>query len=238
MKKGIFASVVACVAAMSLSVAAFAAAPGSTNGEQKSETTIEKDKEVSVVLDNGTSIDAPANTFAEGVKVTFATNPQEVAGTDATAKTEETVKKAIAQISTEAKADIVVKTKIEVTATDADGKAVQPAEGKKVKVTVAYDGVSNIVVYVGNDGKVEFLALVVSEDKNTAYFETSHFSDFYMATVDEADVEKLVGKDTTVKADGDTNKPTDDKNQPTGVVLAIVPAAVAAAAVVVSKKRK
>ncbi len=238
MKKGILASVVACVAAMSLSVAAFAADPGSTNGEKKAETTVEKDKEISVTLDNGTAIDAPANTFAEGVKVTFATNPQEVEGKTETAKTEETVKKAISQISTEAKAEIVVKTKIEVTATDADGKTVQPAEGKKVKVTVTYDGNSNIVVYVGSDGKVEFMALTISEDKKTASFETSHFSDFYMAKVDDADVEKLVGKDATVKVDGDTNKPADDKNEPTGVVLAIVPAAIAAAAVVVSKKRK
>ncbi len=44
--------------------------------------------------------------------------------------------------------------------------------------------------------------------------------------------------ETTTGAAGDTNKPADDKNEPTGLVLAVIPAAVAAAAVVIAKKRK
>ncbi len=90
-------------------------------------------------------------------------------------------------------------------------------------VTVAWDGQSNRAVYVGEDG-VETFDLKVSDDQKTASFSTTHFSTFYLVTVPENG------------QPGTDNE--GDKNEPTGVVLAIVPAAVAAAAVVVSKKRK
>lgn len=120
----------------------------------------------------------------------------------------------------EAKAgDVTFNTAIEITATSGD-VAVQP-DGS-VTVTVAYDGKSNKVAYVSDSNEVELIDLTVNG--NVASFNTTHFSTFYLVTVAE---------------NGNTTQPGgDDKNEPTGVVLAIVPAAVAAAAVVVSKKRK
>lgn len=102
---------------------------------------------------------------------------------------------------------------------------IELGENQTATVTVAYDGASNKVVYVSDDAKtVEVIDLDVATDKLTATFKTTHFSTFYLVTVPEN------GQPGT----GDNG----DKNEPTGVVLAIVPAAVAAAAVVVSKKRK
>lgn len=236
MKKRIFTSVVAIAAAMSLSVAAFAAVePGATNGSQSSDAvTVEADKETVMEGDKGLSVTAPAGSFAD--TVTSVKMVADVTATDNTAaEAPATAIDAVAKANN-VTTEITVNTKLSITLEDQDGKAVQP--NGKVTVTVVYDGVSNIIAYVDGNN-VEFIALTVSADKKTASFETSHFSDYYMVKVADDQVEALVGKSGTAdNAAGDPTKPDDDKNQPTGVVLAIVPAAVAAAAVVVSKKRK
>lgn len=236
MKKRIFTSVVAIAAAMSLSAAAFAAVePGATNGSQSSEAvTVVADQETVMEGDKGLTIAAPAGSFSD--TVTSVKMVADVTATDNTAAASTaTAIDAVAKANN-VTTEITVNTKLSITLEDQDGKAVQP--NGKVTVTVVYDGVSNIIAYVDGNN-VEFIALTVSADKKTASFETSHFSDYYMVKVADDQVEALAGKSGSAdNAGGDVNKPSDDKNQPTGVVLAIVPAAVAAAAVVVSKKRK
>ncbi len=136
----------------------------------------------------------------------------------------ETVKAAAAKIS-EKVSEVVFNTKVDANLIK-DGAKVQPSG--KLKIAVKYDGKSNIAVYVDGD-KVEFFALTVSADKKTATFETPHLSTFYLATIDaEAAAE-------VAPAEAPENP---DKNQATGVVIAIIPAAIAAAGVIVSKKRK
>ncbi len=239
MKKRILTSAIAFVAAMSLSVAAFAAAePGATNGKvEATQKDITAETPIDIKSDLGLTIAGDAGTFAEGV--TEVKMDADIAATDNT-KDEaaaKTINEAIEKLVKDAKADLQINTKLAISLFDQDAKAIQPAEGKKLTVTVAYDGVSNAIAYVG-DKKVEFIKLNVSEDKKTASFDVTHFSDYYMVKVADSVVADLEGKSADVGTAGDTNKPTDDKNKPTGVVLAIVPAAVAAAAVVVSKKRK
>lgn len=240
MKKRILTSAIAFVAAMSLSVAAFAAAePGATNGKvEATQKDITAETPIDIKSDLGLTIAGDAGTFAEGV--TEVKMDADIAATDNT-KAEaaaKTINEAIEKLVKDAKADLQINTKLAISLFDQDDKAIQPAEGKKLTVTVAYDGVSNAIAYVG-DKKVEFIKLNVSEDNKTASFDVTHFSDYYMVKVADSVVADLEGKSADVGAAGNTNKPgTDDKNKPTGVVLAIVPAAVAAAAVVVSKKRK
>lgn len=235
MKKRIFTSVVAIAAAMSLSVAAFATDPGATNGSQSSDAvTVVADKETVMEGDKGMTVTAPAGSFGDtvtSVKMVADVTATDNAAAASTAAAIDDVAKAVG-VTTEVK----VNTKLSITLEDQDGKAVQP--NGKVTVTVAYDGVSNIVAYV-DGANVEFIALVVAADGKTASFETSHFSDYYLVEVAADQVDALVGKSGTAdNASGDVNQPSNDKNQPTGFALAIVPAAVAAAAVVVSKKRK
>lgn len=232
--KKIIASLAAVATVLSLSVAAFAEAdpttdapaadPGSTNGLKTSTVKVEADKPTQVTFDNGVAVSAPAGAFEAGVEVTFEVKP-EPADQAAVATTLETL---------QAKdKDAAINTVIDVTVKDKDGKVVQPAEGKKVTVTVAYDGVSNAIAYVDDKNNIEWIKLTVSEDKKTASFETGHFSAFYMVTVSDDILKQIDG------VTGDPEKPgTDDKNKPTGVAIAIIPAAIAAAAVVVSKKRK
>lgn len=234
MKKRILTSVVAIAAAMSLSAAAFAVDPGATNGQQDSEAvTVVKDEETKLESAGGLEIVAPAGSFADTVETVKMV--AEVTATDNTAQeaAAKTLETAVKNLSVET--EIAVNTKLSITLKDQDDKDVQP--NGNVKVTVAYDGVSNIVAYVDGD-KFEFIALTV--DGNFCCFETSHFSDYYLVKVADDQVEALAGKAGTAddNVTGDPNDPTDDKNKPTGFVLAIVPAAVAAAAVVVSKKRK
>ena len=229
MKKRILTSVVAIAAAMSLSVAAFAIDPGATNGSQSSDAvTVVADQETVMEGDKGMTITAPAGSFGDTV-----TSVKMVA--DVTATDNSAAAAAATAIEAVASTTVKVNTKLSITLEDQDGKNVQP--NGKVTVTVAYDGVSNIVAYV-NGSNVEFIALVVSADKKTASFETSHFSDYYLVEVAADQVDALVGKSGDANAAGNTNQPGTDKHPSTGFALALVPAAVAAAAVVVSKKRK
>lgn len=227
MKKRFFTAAIACVAALSLSVSAFAADPGATNGKVEStQTGITAETPVKIETDLGLSIDAPAGTFAASVtEVTMNADVQATNNSSSAA-----VAETVADV---ASTSVTVNTKISVTLTDQDGNPIEPVNGK-VTVTVAYDGVSNAVAYV-NGNVVEFLKLAINGA--VASFDASHFSDYYLVTLDNVDA---VEYDKPLTANGgSTNAPsTDDKNQNTGVVIAIVPAIAAAAAVVISKKRK
>lgn len=195
MKKQIFTAVATLAVVAAMSVSAFAVNAGSTNGS--SEGKVEGGK---VTLDNSVVVEGG---FGDGVEIKVDVEPVAAA----TAKTvAETIEKALTNVDVKA-----VNTVIDISAM-ADGAAVQP-DGS-VKITVAWDGASNQVIYVGDDGKAELMPTEKVGD--TIVFTTTHFSAFYMVTAD---------------VDGDSVPPT-------GVVLAVVPAAIAAAAIVVSKKRK
>lgn len=227
MKKRLFTAAIACVAALSLSVSALAANPGATNGKVEStQSGITAETPVKIETDLGLSIDAPAGTF--DASVTEVKMNADVQATDDTASA--AVVDTISEVTT---TSVSVNTKISVSLTDQNGNAIQPVNGK-VTVTVAYDGVSNAVAYV-NGNVVEFLKLAVNGA--VASFDASHFSDYYLVTLANVDA---VEYDKTLTVDnGTSNAPTtEDKNQNTGVAIAIVPAIAAAAAVVISKKRK
>lgn len=233
MKKKFFAAAVAFVATMSLATSAFAAAPGGTNGSASTEVKVEADKETKFETDKGLTIDAPAGAFEAGADVKMEANIADVAAdTTATTVTAPKIEQAIEQIASVSgsEAKVEVNTKIEISLTSG-GVAVQP--NGKVKVTIAYDGKSNVVCHVnGND--IEFFTLTVNG--STCSFETEHFSDYYMAKVDNTVVEKVVGQKATVKDNGGNNNPG------TGVALAVAPAALAVAFVgvtaIVSKKKR
>ena len=228
MKKKIFAAAVAFVATMSLATSAFAAAPGATNGSATTEVTVKADAPTEFKTENNLVLEAPAGAFEAGSNVKLDANVEAVTNVPAAAATVESAIAKIASVSgNNAKATVNIKLEISLTS---NGTAVQP--NGKVKVTVAYDGKSNVVAYV-NGGTVEFFALTVTG--NVCSFETSHFSDYYMASVDQAVVEKVVGQSTTIDNNGGNNPGT-------GVALAVAPAALAVAFVgvtaIVSKKKR
>lgn len=82
---------------------------------------------------------------------------------------------------------------------------------------------------------IESVELVVAVEEGVA--EDPEETDPEETDPEETDPE-ATEPETTTGAAGSVNDPTDDKNQPTGLVIAVVPAAVAAVAVVISKKRK
>ncbi len=214
--KKIIASLAAIATVLSMSVVAFAVDPGDSNAKAEDTQTVEADKETTFELDNGATVVAAAGAFDAGeVKIDMEATPVDNA---AAGDASEAVSKA------EGGEGVVFNTAISITAYSGDTK-VDPKGN--ITITVVYDGASNAVAYVNDKKEVEAIELKVAEDKKTATFTVSHFSDFYMVTVKNVDA--FLGKTTS--------KPGDE-NKPTGIAIAIVPAAIAAAAVVVSKKRK
>ena len=199
MKKQIFSAVASLAVVAAMSVSAFAVDAGSTNGSASGK-----------VGDDGKFTSAVAT--VEGLP----------AGTEVEVEVEPVAAAAAQEVLDKVAKDTTATVKVTAvnTVVDVDAGEVQP-DGS-VKVTVASDGVSNGVIYIGEDGKVESLPTETTD--TTLTFTTTHFSTFYLVTL---------------ATTGDTdNGNGDDKNQPTGVVLAVVPAIAAAAAIVVAKKRK
>lgn len=146
--------------------------------------------------------------------------------------------------------------------TDANGAYVQPAGELTLQLSIPADFrgktlSSSTVRHTCNDGTVEELAIQNMDTYKTDNYivvKTSKFSSFDFGfetdaeeTTTEAPAETTTEApvETTTEAPAETTAPvanTDnggtDKNANTGVVLAVVPAAIAAAAVVISKKRK
>ena len=212
--KKIIASLAAIATVLSLSVASFAVDPGDSNVPAENKQTVEADKETTFELDNGATVVAAPGAFEAGeVEIKMENTPIDNA---AVADVADIVSKATGGEG------VQFNTKISIEAS--------VAVNGKITITVVYDGVSNAVAYVNDKKEVEAIALKVSDDKKTATFEVTHFSDFYMITV--KDVAAFLGESNN----GGNNNP--DSNKPTGVAIAIVPAAIAAVAVVVSKKRK
>ena len=222
--KKIIASLAAIATVLSLSVASFAVEPGDSNSKAEGTETIKANEATEFVFANGNEVEAAAGAFEAGKEVKVELEASKI---EDNANVDANVSKAVAAV---AGADVVFNTKVSITAT-ADGVAVQP--NGDITITVAWDKESNAVAYVDADNKVEPIALEVKDDKAT--FTVKHFSDFYMVKV--ADVEAYL---KSTDNDDNTQAPTTtgDENKPTGVAIAIVPVAIAAAAVVVSKKRK
>lgn len=217
MKKQIFSVAVALAAVAAMSVNAFAISAGSSNGSATGSQTITEDTAVSITPEGVTDVkvEAAAGVFGAGeLTVNVTVEPVEATAATTVAAS---IQNAVANVSVSA-----VNTKIDIEAL-LDGVVVEP--NGTVTITVAYDGVSNKVAHFKDDGTVEMLDLTVNG--NIASFNTTSFSDFYMVTAT-----------VNTPATGDTNTATDDKNQATGVALAVIPAIVAASAIVVSKKRK
>lgn len=201
MKKQILTAVASLAVVAAMSVSAFAVESGTTNG--KADGKVENGK---VTLDNSVTLDGG---LKDGATVEVDVEPV----------AEAAAKEVLEKIAKDTEAKVEVKAVNTVVSITAEDGTIQ--EDGSVKVTVASDGVSNGVIYIGEDGKVENLPTTVDEKAGTITFTTTHFSDFYLVTL--ADQSGNTGDNTNAK---------------TGVVLAVVPAIAAAAAIVVSKKRK
>lgn len=145
--------------------------------------------------------------------------------------------------------------------TDANGAYVQPAGELTLQLSIPADFrgktlSSSTVRHTCNDGTVEELAIQNMDSYKTDNYivvKTSKFSSFDFSFEGEEETTTEAPAETTTEAPvettteapvettapvADTNNGGADKNANTGVVLAVVPAAIAAAAVVISKKRK
>lgn len=323
MKKRFFNAVVAAVAAMSLSVSAFAetATPGLSDlpgwsgvpGASDAAVTVPVDKSyIEVGSEDGVLVAGPKGAFGDATSVTLAASI--ASGEDIPTDMAEYVEEAVYDVLNNWKPRLVtqkfsVNTVVRVSLYNQDNEEFEPTAA--LDLTIPTDKKSNIVAYVGDNGKVEWYE--IKDDNNKLMtISTKHFSDYYFLTLDATVVDTLLGivgpedpdetddsnngggnnnggstestsqtaapeettttaapttsgnnggsnsgddttaapSDTDSNGTGDSNNgsgdsnngSTDgtgsDKNQATGVVLAVVPAAIAAAAVVISKKRK
>lgn len=319
MKKRFFNAVVATVAAMSLSVSAFAetATPGLSDlpgwsgvpGASDAAVTVPVDKSyIEVGSEDGVLVAGPKGAFGSATSVTLAASI--ASGDEIPSDMVEGVKEAVYNVLDNWKPRLVtqnfsVNTVVRVSLYNQDNEEFEPTAA--LDLTIPTDKKSNIVAYVGDNGKVEWYE--IKDDNNKLMtISTKHFSDYYFLTLDATVVDTLLGivgpivgpedpdetddsnngggnnggstestsqtaapeettttaapttsdnnggsnsgddttaapSDTDSNGTGDSNNgSTDgtgsDKNQATGVVLAVIPAAIAAAAVVISKKRK
>lgn len=324
MKKRFFNAVVAAVAAMSLSVSAFAetATPGLSDlpgwsgvpGASDAAVTVPVDKSyIEVGSEDGVLVAGPKGAFGDATSVTLAASI--ASGEDIPTDMAEYVEEAVYDVLNNWKPRLVtqnfsVNTVVRVSLYNQDNEEFEPTAA--LDLTIPNDKKSNIVAYVGDDGKVEWYE--IKDDNNKLMtISTKHFSDYYFLTLDATVVDTLLGvvgpedtddnnggnnggngggdnsgntestsqtaapEETTTAApttsdnnggsnsgddttaapsetdsngtddsnngsgdsnNGSTDGTGSDKNQATGVVLAVVPAAIAAAAVVISKKRK
>lgn len=322
MKKRFFNAVVAAVAAMSLSVSAFAetATPGLSDlpgwsgvpGASDAAVTVPVDKSyIEVGSEDGVLVAGPKGAFGSATSVTLAASI--ASGDEIPGDMAKAVEDAVYNVLDNWKPRLVtqnfsVNTVVRVSLYNQDNEEFEPTAA--LDLTIPTDKKSNIVAYVGDNGKVEWYE--IKDDNNKLMtISTKHFSDYYFLTLDATVVDTLLGivgpedpdetddsnngggnnggstestsqtaapeettttaapttsdnnggsnsgddttaapSDTDSNGTGDSNNgsgdsnngSTDgtgsDKNQATGVVLAVVPAAIAAAAVVISKKRK
>lgn len=322
MKKRFFNAVVAAVAAMSLSVSAFAetATPGLSDlpgwsgvpGASDAAVTVPVDKSyIEVGSEDGVLVAGPKGAFGSATSVTLAASI--ASGDEIPGDMAKAVEDAVYNVLDNWKPRLVtqnfsVNTVVRVSLYNQDNEEFEPTAA--LDLTIPTDKKSNIVAYVGDNGKVEWYE--IKDDNNKLMtISTKHFSDYYFLTLDATVVDTLLGivgpedpdetddsnngggnnggstestsqtaapeettttaapttsdnnggsnsgddttaapSDTDSNGTGDSNNgsgdsnngSTDgtgsDKNQATGVVLAVIPAAIAAAAVVISKKRK
>ena len=207
-------------------------APSGSSTEAAATTTAAPEV---VTAANGEAVEAAKDVIPAGATLEVKEQPKEEAvkaveaikATDENKEVVETIKKAV-EADKAAVLDInLVK----------DGAKVQPDGTIKVTINVpaALKDAANLFVYrVEDNGKLTDVKASVVNGK--LVFSTSHFSTYIITS------EALTG-DAVVTEAAATDKPavpekTDDKNQATGVLIAVLPAAIAAAGVIISKKRK
>lgn len=116
-----------------------------------------------------------------------------------------------------------------------DGQKIQPDGTVKVTINIpeAFKNVADLFVYRAEDNGTFTLIDAKVENGKIVFF-TNHFSTYIITS------EALSGGAVVTEAPSAAEAPSDpeDKNQNTGVFFAVVPAAIAAAGVAVSKRRK
>ncbi len=192
---------------------------------------------------NGESVEAPKDVVPEGAVLEAKEQTKEeavkaveaVKTTDDNKEVVETVKKSVE----DGKAAVLDINLVK------DGVKVQPDGTIKVTINIPeiLKNAAQLFVYrVEDNGTFTDVKATVSGGK--LVFSTGHFSTYIItsealtgnAVVTEATTAAPAETTATTTAGGSTS--TEDKNQATGVVLAVIPAMLAAAGVVASKKRK
>ena len=127
-----------------------------------------------------------------------------------------------------------------ITLKDENGNEIQPQGDVTVKIPLpeGWDGAKTIVSRHETDGTYTNMNAVF--ENGYMVFVTEHFSEYVLSyeelEPDAPAAENTAISDSTTASDGTTT--VDDENKPTGLVIGIVPAIIAGAAVVLSKKRK
>lgn len=206
MKKRFFNAVVATVAAMSLSVSAFAeaATPGLSDlpgwsgvpGASESAVTVTiGDKSiVEVGSVDGILVKGSKAAFAGAASVTLAASI--VSGEDIPADMVETVEDAVYNVLNNWKPRLVTKkfdvnTVVRVSLYDENQEEFQPKAA--LDLTIASDKNSNVVAYVDDEGKVEWYEIDRESNNKLMTITTKHFSDYYFLTLDDTVVDTLLG---------------------------------------------
>ncbi|MCM1062287.1 MAG: hypothetical protein NC452_18670 [Eubacterium sp.] len=212
-------------------------------------------KQIDIVIPDQTTVPAPTTSDATRILTAGSSdNFVKVIGTDATIFGNGAQELSVENNITNNSVSYSLKL------TDANGAYCQPAGELTLQLSIPSDFqglnlTSDTVKHTCNDGSVEDLKIQNMDTYKTDKYvvvKTSKFSSFEFgfeteATETEAPVEETTtaaetteapAEETTAAPAGATSGNATDKNAPTGVVLAVVPAAIAAAAVVISKKRK
>ena len=121
-----------------------------------------------------------------------------------------------------------------ITLKDENGNEIQPQGDVTVKIPLpeGWDGAKTIVSRHETDGTYTNMNAVF--ENGYMVFVTEHFSE-YVLSYGELEPDAPAAENTTIS---DSTTTPDDENKPTGLVIGIVPAIIAGAAVVLSKKRK
>lgn len=117
----------------------------------------------------------------------------------------------------------------DISLVNSQGVTVQPDGTVTVKIPLPEDFAEDVTYYVyhvADDGKLTDMKATVDKDGYIS-FTTDHFSKYLLSD------EKLIEDGA-----GDTDTDDEDKNVPTGVSVLLIPAVTAAAAVLISRKRK
>ena len=210
--------------------------PEVTEGAASGETDVKNGTDIKIEIPElGVTLEANAETFEEAVSKIIA--DVEIKLADASEEEKAAVIAAAIESLANASDAVSVNEVISVTLKDQDGNTVQPVNGTTVKVTLPHDGKSNYVAYIG-ENDVEFIKLTIAD--GYASFEAKHFSDYYLVSLSDDAVKAVEGEEpaNTTTAESASNGSNGGSNPSTGIVVAVVPAIVSAAAAIIFKKRK
>lgn len=220
MKKQFFTAAVACAAALSLSVSAFAANDlgfsdgdlgGSGIGESYQVVTVNENGETRVATSAGVGAIFPQGSLPTNI----VSVKMEVVSEDASNLTTgdeafDSMKQGLKDLGGDDTLKVNKLISITLTGTDKDGNQVPVTTfTRPITVVVVNDDVSNAIGYPeGADAEHKLLGLFIGETTST--FSTDHFSDFYQITVAEDVANTLRGGNTPPEeTTTTTSKPTD-----------------------------